>query len=477
MSFLDALQPIFKMLPEVKSPATEVPITKKLVWSAIALVLFFVMGQIALAGLAESRAGELAQLQVVLASEMGTIITAGIGPIVLASIILQLLVGAKFINIDLSNPAERAKFQSMQKLFAIVLCFFEAIVYTITGNPLLPVTPTGVVFTSLPILARIPYMLPIVLQVALGSIILLYLDELVSKYGIGSGIGLFIAGGVSAQFFWMVFRPPIPIYEAGTIAGYDPGGTILQFIISLGTGADFLILLPIFVAVAIFLIVVFAEGIHVNIPITMGRSGMGGRFPVKLLYVSNLPVILAVSLFATIQLWANAAKEIPVFGQILGWLAWATNSPFDLFKDIINQVGALGFGPGLAYLAPQLLQAGIYMVILLVACVVFGVFWVNMGGQGPSAVAEQLQRSGMYIPGFRRDKRIIEGILNRYIPTITILGSIFVGLLAGFGNMALGSLSSGTGILLTVGIVYRLYEQLAKEQMIASHPMLGRLFG
>jgi len=454
MSFLDALQPIFKMLPEVKSPATEVPITKKLVWSALALVLFFIMGRIELVGLDIARADYLAGLQTILASEMGTIISAGIGPIVLASIILQLLVGAKFINIDLSNPAERAKFQSLQKLFAIILCFFEAAVYTVTGSPLL---------------AKPGFLLVVVLQVALGSIILLYLDELVSKHGIGSGIGLFIAGGVSAQFFWLVFRPPTLV---------DPtGGSIMQFIASLGTGANFLVFMPIAVAIAIFLLIVFAEGIHVNIPITMGRSGMGGRFPVKLLYVSNLPVILAVSLFATIQLWANAAKGIPVIGQILGGLAWATNSPFNLFYDIIVRIGSEGIGPALGFMAPDILQAAIYMVILLVACVVFGVFWVNMGGQGPSAVAEQLQRSGMYIPGFRRDKRIIEGILNRYIPTITILGSIFVGLLAGFGNMALGGLSSGTGILLTVGIVYRLYEQLAKEQMIASNPLLGRLFG
>jgi preprotein translocase subunit SecY len=115
--------------------------------------------------------------------------------------------------------------------------------------------------------------------------------------------------------------------------------------------------------------------------------------------------------------------------------------------------------------------------LLLACCVVFGIFWVQMGNQSPEAVADQLQKSGMYIPGFRRDKRVIEGILKRYIPTITILGSLFVGLLAGLGNMALGGLTSGTGILLTVGIVYRIYEQLAKEQMMAMHPMLGKIFG
>ena len=58
-----------------------------------------------------------------------------------------------------------------------------------------------------------------------------------------------------------------------------------------------------------------------------------------------------------------------------------------------------------------------------------------------------------------------------------ILGSIFVALLAGFGDMTLNGLSSGTGILLTVGIVYRLYEELAKEQLMETNPLFKRFFG
>ena len=150
MTLLDSLQPIFRLLPEVKPPAKEVPLKRKIMWSALALVLFFVMGKITVIGLDATRAGALENLQVILASEMGSIISAGIGPIVLSSIILQLLVGAKFINMDLSNQADKAKFQSLQKLFSIVLCFFEATAYTITGAPLL---------------AKAGFLIPVILQV------------------------------------------------------------------------------------------------------------------------------------------------------------------------------------------------------------------------------------------------------------------------------------------------------------------------
>ena len=73
----------------------------------------------------------------------------------------------------------------------------------------------------------------------------------------------------------------------------------------------------------------------------------------------------------------------------------------------------------------------------------------------------------MSIPGFRRDERVIVTVLNRYIPTIVIMGSITVGLLAVFADMT-GAIGTGTGILLTVGIVYKFYEQLAKDQLFES---------
>jgi len=124
---------------------------------------------------------------------------------------------------------------------------------------------------------------------------------------------------------------------------------------------------------------------------------------------------------------------------------------------------------------PEIGQGLVYLLLMVICCVVFGKLWVELGGQSASNIAQQLQNSGMYIPGFRRDKRIIENVLDRYIPQITIMGSIFVGLLAGMGNMLLGGLSSGTGILLTVGIVYKLYEELAHQQILGNYPLLQKI--
>lgn len=484
MSILDLLEPIYSRLPEVRPPEVQPPLKKKLMWGGVALLLFFIMGNITVIGLEQSRLGELEALQVILASRIGTLITIGIGPIVLASIILQLLVGGGILNIDLSNPKDKARFTSMQKLFAIVLCFFEAAVYVFSGF----LTPAPGMFHW------------IILQVAFGSIALLYLDEVVSKYGVGSGIGLFIAGGVAGSIFWIIFNP---LSATGELAFLGGQGLIYLFIQNISDvyNSVNLYLLPIIFSIVVFFVVIFAEGMHVNIPITMGRRGTGGRFPVKFLYVSNIPVILAVALFANISLWAAILANIPFLGVLLEKIASVVIPPYNLRQNLIAQLPFLDLGnvavdainsimiffnplsastpfgaAATETIGAGLIHALLYIIILTGFCIVFGKFWVEMAGQGPEAISNQLQRSGMYIPGFRRDPRIIRKILERYIPPISILGSAFVGLLAAFSDLT-GAVGSGIGILLTVGIVYRLYEELARLQLLEMHPMLGRLLG
>jgi preprotein translocase subunit SecY len=123
---------------------------------------------------------------------------------------------------------------------------------------------------------------------------------------------------------------------------------------------------------------------------------------------------------------------------------------------------------------PELAHVFVYIISYVVLCVVFGRFWIETTGMSAKDVAEQLKDSGLLIPGFRRDPRIIEKILDKYIPMITILGSIFVGLLASFADLT-GALGTGTGILLTVGILGSLYETLEREKMFELYPELKKI--
>ncbi len=207
---------------------------------------------------------------------------------------------------------------------------------------------------------------------------------------------------------------------------------------------------------------------RLEIPLSYGKfRGARGRYPIKFLYASNIPVILSAALFANVQLIARVLTA-----RGITWLG------------TFNEMGSPQSGL-IYYLTPprsievllfEPFRALFYLLVFVGLCALFAVLWIDLTGMGPKDVAKKLQGSGMQIPGFRRDIRILEKVLDRYIPPITIMGGIFVGLLATFADFT-GALGTGTGILLTVGIVYRMYEELAKEQMGEMMPGFRQFLG
>jgi preprotein translocase subunit SecY len=503
----ESLDPIIKLLPEVKRPTQKPEFNKRLMWVVAGIILFFVLGQVTPIGLLSparlneikltnpaeyeqlaaqaanvlQRVGFLESVQTILASKMGSLETLGIGPIVMASIILQLLAGAEIIKI------EKARYQGIQKLAAILFCFFEGAIYIFTG--FLPIEPSGI--TLLPIaglsaLFELNHLL-VLTQIAMGSIMLLYLDEVISKYGFGSGIGLFIVAGVAQSIIYRAVNP-----SAGLLF------TFFNQAINSGM-LDLNLIAPLVFTIVVFLVVVYAESMRIEIPLTLGRiRGIGGRYPLKFFYVSNLPVILAAALFANVQLFANvfASMGFPLLGafsaeghalpdialslsplQIQFPVAYFVNAPYGVLGTT-TAISQYLLNPSVSIFGVPItiIHILIYTALLMAVCVLFGKFWVETTGMGPKNVASQLQNIGFAVPGFRRDARVIERVLERYIPVITVLGSMAVGLLAAGADLT-GALGTGTGILLSVGILYRLYEELAQSQLMEMHPALKSFFG
>lgn len=115
---------------------------------------------------------------------------------------------------------------------------------------------------------------------------------------------------------------------------------------------------------------------------------------------------------------------------------------------------------------------------LIAGGIVFALFWIETTGMGAKPTAKKIFNSGMQIPGFRRNIGSIEKVMIRYIPKVTVIGGAFIGFLTLVASL-LGTLggAGGTGLLLTVSIVYRLYEDIASEQMMEMHPMVRSFFG
>ncbi|MCD6381385.1 MAG: hypothetical protein J7L43_00190 [Candidatus Aenigmarchaeota archaeon] len=123
----------------------------------------------------------------------------------------------------------------------------------------------------------------------------------------------------------------------------------------------------------------------------------------------------------------------------------------------------------------MLLQAIGYLLFMGIGAMLFSILWVYTSGMDPRSVAEQIKSIGFQIPGFRRDPRIIEQVLDRYIPPLAVMGGLFVGLLAAFADFT-GALGTGTGILLTVMIIYNFYEEISRRYVEEMNPAIRKFF-
>lgn len=450
MGVLHRLEPFLVRLPEVERPRYALTFKDKIKWLGLVLLIYLFLKDIPVYGMDPSAVDYFINLRAIIAGGFGSVISLGIGPIVTASIILQIAVGGKLIDVDLSQPKDRVLFMGAQKALAIFFTIFEAAVMVLMG--------------ALPALNNDPnFQFLMILQLTIGGVLIIYLDEVVSKWGIGSGIGLFIAAGVCSSIFVGAFNP-FPATQGEVV----PAGKIPAFIyLLMNNQSRWDLLVPILGLLIVFAAVVYASSVRVEIPLTYGRfRGARGRYPIKFIYASVIPVIFANIFLANVQLWARMLEKAgyPLLGEFsinrpISGLAYYVQNPHPIYSPDFNLAGTLA-----------------YSFVIVVLAMLFSKFWVETTGMDSKTVARKLQQGGMVIPGFRGDIRIIEKVLDRYIPAITLLGGAAVGLLSAFADV-LGSLGGGTGVLLTVGIVYQLYEQIAKEKVMEMHPAIKKIIG
>lgn len=466
------LDTILKMLPTVAKPERRLGFKEKIKWTAITLVVFYILGQVTLFGLQRGQTGNLfGELQVILASNFGTLITLGIGPIVLASIIIQLLSGAGVLKFDMKTPEGKATYMGAQKVLALIFTIFEGAILVFSGqlaadSGLISAWGAGTVGLAL------------ILQILLGGIIIIYLDEIVSKWGFGSGISLFIAAGVASEILWRALSPLLDIggkaawFGQGPIIGAIPNFFAkFEFIRTAASGVSQNDMLAVTATIVVFIITMYAQSIKVEVPISYGRiAGMGRRYPLPFIYASNMPVIFMSALIANVRFFVAIIQNAGI--TFLGSVdATGVHGPLKYLLPYGTFAKELILGLNADYI-----HAIVYFAVMVVGSILFSKLWVSVSGMDSGSLADKLSASGMQIPGFRSDPRIIEKVLGRYIPVLTVLGGGFVGALAAGADFT-GAMGSGTGILLTVGIVYHLYKEIASEQLLELHPAIRKFIG
>ncbi|CAB1353549.1 unnamed protein product, partial [Coregonus sp. 'balchen'] len=437
--FLEVIKPFCAVLPEIQKPERKIQFREKVLWTAITLFIFLVCCQIPLFGIMSSDSADpFYWMRVILASNRGTLMELGISPIVTSGLIMQLLAGAKIIEVG-DTPKDRALFNGAQKQMGAGICLL------------------------------------IIIQLFVAGLIVLLLDELLQKgYGLGSGISLFIATNICETIVWKAFSPT----TVNTGRGTEFEGAIIALFHLLATRTDKVRalreafyrqnlpnLLNLIATVFVFAVVIYFQGFRVDLPIKSARyRGQYNTYPIKLFYTSNIPIILQSALVSNLYVisqmlstrfsgnflvnllgtWSDTSTGGPARAYPVGGLCYFLSPP-ESFGSVLDDP----------------VHAAIYIVFMLGSCAFFSKTWIEVSGSSAKDVAKQLKEQQMVMRGHRETSMVHE--LNRYIPTAAAFGGLCIGGLSVMADF-MGAIGSGTGILLAVTIIYQYFEIFVKEQ-------------
>ncbi|KAI3370387.1 hypothetical protein L3Q82_025155 [Scortum barcoo] len=463
VKFLEVIKPFCAVLPEIQKPERKIQFREKVLWTAITLFIFLVCCQIPLFGIMSSDSADpFYWMRVIMASNRGTLMELGISPIVTSGLIMQLLAGAKIIEVG-DTPKDRALFNGAQKLFGMIITIGQAIVYVMTGMYGDP-SEMGAGICLL-----------IIIQLFVAGLIVLLLDELLQKgYGLGSGISLFIATNICETIVWKAFSPT----TVNTGRGTEFEGAIIALFHLLATRTDKVRalreafyrqnlpnLMNLIATVFVFAVVIYFQGFRVDLPIKSARyRGQYNTYPIKLFYTSNIPIILQSALVSNLYVisqmlstrfsgnflvnllgtWSDTTSGGPARAYPVGGLCYYLSPP-ESFGSVLDDP----------------VHAVIYIVFMLGSCAFFSKTWIEVSGSSAKDVAKQLKEQQMVMRGHRETSMVHE--LNRYIPTAAAFGGLCIGGLSVMADF-LGAIGSGTGILLAVTIIYQYFEIFVKEQ-------------
>lgn len=459
---LDLFKPFEPFLIEVVAPQRKVPYNQKIIWTAVSLLIFLILGQIPLYGIISSETSDpLYWLRAMLASNRGTLMELGVSPIITSSMIFQFLQGTQLLTIQMDNKQDRELYQIAQKVCAIVLTFGQALVVVLSGNYGKP-SDIGIAISLL-----------LIFQLMFASFIVLLLDELLSKgYGLGSGISLFTATNVAEQIFWKALAPT----TINTGRGKEFEGAIIAFfhlmsvrkdkkraLVEAFYRANLPNLFQVLSTVFVFLFVLYLQGFNYQLPIRSTKvRGQIGTYPIKLFYTSNTPIMLQSALTSNVflisQILYHKFPNNPIIAMLGVWgikpgtqgpqVALSGLSyylqPIDSFKEML--------------LDP--IKTVIYITFVLGTCALFSKTWIEISGTSPRDIAKQFKEQGMVING-KREMNVYRE-LKKIIPVAAMFGGATIGALS-IGSDLLGTLGSGASILMASTTIYGYYEVAAKE--------------
>jgi protein transport protein SEC61 subunit alpha len=459
---LSLVRPFVPLLPDVKSPTRTIYFHEKIVWTSVALLLYLISSQVPLFGIMNtSSADPFFWMRMMMASNRGTLMDLGISPILSSGMILQALVNSDILSVNHNVKEDRILYQAALKLLALVMTLGQAVGQVMTGFYGDPKSlGTSVCFL-------------LVVQLLFSGIIIILLDELLNKgYGMGSGVNLFIAANVCENIIWKAFSPKV--FQTGR--GIEFEGALVSFFHLLVVRKNkinaiyeslFRSNLPnlssLLFTFFVFACVIYVHGMRVEIPLeSTSIKGQTGKWPIKLLYSSTLPITVQGHIIGYITAISKMLYEkypSNVFVKIYG--VWEMN----VYRKMVPKSGLCYFIYPPDHLFDVLAKPFtflIYLSIMLISSALISRAWIDINENNAETIAKQIKNQRMTVKGIREQN--IAEYLNRYIPTAAFLGGFVIGMICVMSNV-IDTIGSGSNIILAVSVVGQYFEAFAKENM------------
>lgn len=352
-----------------------------------------------------------------------SIVMLGVGPYITSSIIMQLMtiLSPKLKQLyQEEGDAGRARFMQYARYLAVPMAFFQAFAFLLLLQQQGVIAGLDLVHTAAAICV-----------IAAGAMLLMWIGELISEFGVGNGVSLIIFAGIVAI---------IPSAVAQAIFGFDL--TQLPAYVAFGAAA-----------IAIVAGVVFISEAERPIPVTYARRVRGSKvmggvstyLPLRVNQAGVIPIIFALSILLFPQMIATFLSH-----STIPWLSG-------------------GASTALAFLNNQLVYGIMYFLLVFI----FTYFYTAITFE-PHQIAKNLQKNGAFIPGVRPGNTTAD-YLGNIITRITLVGALFLGCIAvlpiilqyitGITALTIG----GTALLIAVSVVLDLVKKIDAQTSIREY--------
>lgn len=419
---------MFKYLQQIWNSKS---LRKKILFTVLIIVIFRICTQISIPG------ANLEAIRAVISknqllgifsaltggsAENFSIVLMGLSPYINASIIMQLLtvIVPKLESLSKEGESGRKKINQYTRWLTIPIAFLQSygMIVLINSQAAAPIVPD---------IANPAVVLPIMITITAGTVLLMWLGELISEYGIGNGISMIIFAGIIAA---------IPVMVGQTLAlTQQETERIIPFVLML------------LVTVVLLVIVVLITEAQRQIPIIYAGRGTRGKsdhaiLPIRVNQAGMIPIIFAVSM--------------ATFPGVLAQLF--QNSESLALKGIADWI--------LTYFH---INSPLYIATYFLLVIAFTYFYVSITFN-PEQVADNLQKRGGYVPGIRPGKETAT-YLGKISSRLNLWGGLFIAFIAVspiilasfFTSLNMGGvplLISGAGMIIIVGVVLELIRQV-----------------